>query len=73
MSAIITTAEQPNMVRKHLPCLGCGEPMWTDRGHRICTKCHRRNNSSPMIRVCHTALPRGAWPMEAPAARSMFE
>ncbi len=73
MSAIITTAEQPNMVRKHLPCLGCGEPMWTDRCHRFCRKCQRRNNSSPMARVYHTVLPREAWLMETPATRASVE
>jgi len=69
MSTLITTGDQHTKAKKHLPCLGCGEPMWTDRGHRICKKCQRRNDSSPAIRVYHTALPRGAWLMETPAAR----
>ena len=73
MSTCITTADQHNKVRKHLPCLGCGEPMWTDRGHRICRKCQRRNDGSPMTHVYHTVLPRGVWLMETPGTRSVFE
>lgn len=73
MSTWITTADQPSKARKHLPCLGCGELMWTEPGHRICKKCHRRNNRSRMGRVYRTVLPRGAWLMETPATRSMFE
>lgn len=33
--------------KKWLQCLGCGDMMWTDRCHRICRKCRRRNNASP--------------------------
>jgi len=25
------------------PCLKCGQPMWTTRGHRLCAKCARSN------------------------------
>ena len=61
MSTLITAADPPSKAKKHLPCLGCGEAMWTDRGHRICRKCQRRNNASPMTRVYHTVLPHWAW------------
>lgn len=60
MSSLITTADHPDKVKKRVPCLGCGTPMWTDRCHRICKKCQRRNNATPMTRVYPTALPRGA-------------
>ena len=26
-------------------CLRCGKPMWTDRCHRICTKCSHTNEA----------------------------
>lgn len=70
MSSIITTADPPSEVRKQLPCLGCGEPMWTDRCHRICRRCQRRNSGSRMTHVYHTVLPRGAWPTETQAIRA---
>lgn len=73
MSTFITTADQHNKVKKRLPCLGCGDPMWTDRGHRICRRCQRRNNTAPMTRVYHAVLPRGAWLMETPATRASVE
>jgi len=73
MSSLIATDDHPDKVKKSIPCLGCGAPMWTDRCHRICTKCRRRNNASPITRRYHTALPRGACLAEAPAARSLFE
>lgn len=34
-----------NAVKKLRPCLRCGKAMHTDRCHRICRKCHRRNNA----------------------------
>ena len=59
LSTFTTTADHPDKVRKRLPCLGCGEAMWTDRCHRICKKCRRRNDATPATRVCRTALPSG--------------
>ncbi len=37
------TVKEANEVKKHRPCLRCGRMMFTDRCHRICKKCHRRN------------------------------
>ena len=73
MSALIATDDHPDKIKRRVPCLGCGDPMWTDRCHRICKKCQRRNNALPMTRAYHTALPRGAYPAEASAARSFLE
>jgi len=60
MSALIATADHPDRVKKRLPCLGCGTPMWTDRCHRICTKCQRRNRAGAAPRSYRAVLPRGA-------------
>lgn len=46
-------------VKKWLTCLGCGRTMWTDRCHRICKKCRRRNDATPMRSAHSLALPRG--------------
>lgn len=40
-------------IKKWLSCLGCGKRMWTDRCHRICKKCRRRNEASP-LRTAHS-------------------
>ena len=37
-----------NRQKKWLTCLGCGKRMLTDRCHRLCKKCRRRNNATPM-------------------------
>ena len=50
-----------------------GTAMWTDRGHRICRKCQRRNDASAVKRSYRAALPRGAWLMETPATRASVE
>ena len=34
---------QLNLQRKRLKCLGCGKEMMTDRCHRFCRVCQRRN------------------------------
>ena len=73
MSAIIATDDHPDKVKKSIPCLGCGEPMWTDRCHRICKKCQRRNNASATTRSYRTALPRGVCPAETSVALAAFE
>ena len=69
MSSPIVTADHPDRVRKWVPCLGCGEAMWTDRCHRICRKCQRRNDASAVKRSHRAALPRGACLAETSAAR----
>jgi len=46
-------------VKKWMTCLGCGKKMWTDRCHRICKKCRRRNNATPVRSPYLVALPRG--------------
>lgn len=40
--------------KKWLTCLGCGKRMWSDRCHRICKKCRRRNEATP-VRSPHLA------------------
>lgn len=32
-----------NSLKATRQCLKCGKPMWTDRCHRICTKCAHAN------------------------------
>jgi hypothetical protein len=43
--------------KKWLACLGCGRMMWTDRCHRICKKCRRRNEASPVRSPYLVAIP----------------
>ncbi len=57
MDVSITSSSHPDRAKKRLSCLGCGRPMWTDRCHRICRKCRRRNNASPGTHAYHVALP----------------
>ena len=45
--------------KKWLTCLGCGTQMWTDRCHRICKKCRRRNDATPVRSPYLVSLPRG--------------
>lgn len=73
MGPLISTADQPSKAKKTRPCLGCGAPMWTDRGHRICKKCQRRNDGSPMTRVYRAVLPHGACVAETSATRTSGE
>lgn len=40
------TIKDANAVKKWRSCLRCGKMMLTDRCHRICKKCHRRNNAT---------------------------
>ena len=35
-----------NLVKKWFRCLKCGGRMFTDRCHRICRKCHQRNEKT---------------------------
>lgn len=46
-------------MKKWMTCLGCGKKMWTDRCHRICKKCRRRNEATPTRSAHSLALPRG--------------
>ena len=32
-----------NALKATRRCLKCGDPMWTDRCHRICTRCSHAN------------------------------
>ena len=41
------TALELDKQKKWMGCLGCGKKMWTDRCHRICRKCRRRNDATP--------------------------
>jgi hypothetical protein len=49
----------PDTIKKWLSCLGCGKRMWTDRCHRICKKCRRRNDATPSRAAYSLALPSG--------------
>ena len=44
------TIREANRVKKHRSCLRCGRAMWTDRCHRICRKCRRRDMGEPVRR-----------------------
>ena len=59
MEATTTQSEHPDKVKKWRTCLGCGKKMWTDRCHRICRKCRRRNEAGPVRDAHHVSLPRG--------------
>jgi hypothetical protein len=37
------STRRKNLERKKLRCLGCGREMMTDRCHRFCRVCQRRN------------------------------
>lgn len=54
--AILPTADT---LKKWLTCLGCGKPMYTDRCHRICKKCRRRNEATPSRSSYSISLPHG--------------
>ncbi|HPD14865.1 MAG TPA: hypothetical protein PLE19_07945 [Planctomycetota bacterium] len=54
MSVMLTQ----DSVKKWLTCLGCGKRMWTDRCHRICKKCRRRNDATPDRPAHGLSLPR---------------
>jgi hypothetical protein len=47
--------------------------MWTDRCHRICRRCQRRNDASAVKRSYRVIAPREAWLMETPATRASVE
>jgi len=49
----------PDTTKKWMTCLGCGRKMWTDRCHRICKKCRRRNDATPVRSPYLVSLPRG--------------
>ena len=53
----LLSADHPDRIKKWRPCLGCGRRMLTDRGHRICKKCRRRNEASPVREPHHVAAP----------------
>lgn len=58
--ALCVETANPDKVKKHLPCLGCGKPMWTDRCHRICGKCHGANRGVAQ-RAADKVLLGGHW------------
>jgi len=39
------SVRQLNEERKWRPCLGCGQRIFTDRCHRFCRRCRKRNRS----------------------------
>lgn len=49
----------PDRVQKWMTCLGCSKRMWTDRCHRLCKKCSRRNDAAPSRRALRASLPSG--------------
>ncbi len=51
--------DNPDTIKKWMTCLGCGKKMWTDRCHRICKKCRRRNEATPVRSPYLVSLPRG--------------
>ncbi len=55
----MTSALLGDRVKKWLTCLGCGKRMWTDRCHRICKTCRRRNEATPTRTAHGILLPRG--------------
>ena len=59
MSTAVANAEHPDMVKKWMTCLGCSRRIWTDRCHRICKKCRRRNSYAPARTAHHISLPHG--------------
>jgi hypothetical protein len=73
VSNLIATASHPDKVKKWLPCLGCGRVMLTDRCHRICKKCRRRNNASPTRQSFHAFLPAGVGVDESRGVLSVFD
>jgi len=54
------TALELDKQKKWMTCLGCGKKMWTDRCHRICRKCRRRNNATPSRTSHGISLPGSA-------------
>jgi len=46
-SPLFAGSGHPDKVKKKRNCLGCGKKMWTDRCHRKCKKCERREEASP--------------------------
>ncbi len=55
----MTSTLMADRMKKWLTCLGCGKRMWTDRCHRICKKCRRRNDATPMRPAHGICLPQG--------------
>jgi hypothetical protein len=47
--------------------------MLTDRCHRICKKCRRRNNAAPSKRSFHIFLPHGSGIEESRGVLSAFD
>ncbi|MBI2190761.1 MAG: hypothetical protein HYU36_02100 [Planctomycetes bacterium] len=39
-----------NRTKKWRTCLKCGRRLYTDRCHRICPKCHQKNENEGRIR-----------------------
>jgi len=52
------SVQEANETKKWLRCLRCTKQMWTDRCHRICKKCQRRNNAQHVkdrVRIASTS------------------
>jgi len=71
VSAIITTAEQPNMVRKQLPCLGCGEPCGRTAATASAGSASDATTALGWHTCTTTVLPRGHGRRKTPAFRAL--
>ena len=49
-----------DLLKKWLPCLGCGKRMWTDRCHRFCKRCKARVAATPVSSRVPVRLSAGA-------------
>jgi hypothetical protein len=45
-----------NRAKKWLSCLKCGRPIYTDRCHRVCPKCHQKNDKEGRIRYLRSSF-----------------
>lgn len=50
------STREANRTKKWLNCLRCGRKLFTDRCHRICPKCHQKNEQEGHIRLVETAV-----------------
>jgi hypothetical protein len=67
----LLSANHADRVKKWRPCLGCGKSIYTDRCHRICRKCRRRNNASPGRAAYGVGLSHSSMPGDALLPRTL--
>ena len=53
---MIATLNEEDTRKAHRRCLGCGRTFWTDRCHRFCPTCARRNEMNPGPRALPVRL-----------------